>query len=121
MIERPQIPGARYAHTDPRYQQPPAGSPPATYPGTSSAYGPFAGGYAQSGRAYQTPGYGQPVEAYGYTTYESQPSRPRGPPRVGFLLSQYDERGEWNPPQPGQERGPVAFRAPVQGSYRGVT
>lgn len=142
VVERPQTPSARYAHTDPRYQQPPAGSPPATYPGTSSAYGPFAGGYAQSGRgslqypagsapqipgsgyqgpgrAYQTPGYGQPVEAYGYTTYESQPSRPRGPPRVGFPLSQYDQRGEWNPPQPGQEQGPVAFRAPAQGSHRG--
>lgn len=141
VVERPQTPGARYAHTDPRYQQPPAGSPPATYPGTSSAYGPFAGGYAQSGRgslqypagsapqipgsgyqgpglAYQTPGYGQPVEAYGYTTYESQPNRPRGPPRVGFPLSQYDQRGEWNPPQPGQEQGPVAFQAPAQGSHR---
>lgn len=142
VVERPQTSGARYTHTDARYQQPPADSSPATYPGIPSAYGPVGGGYGWSdrgnlqhsagyapqipgsgyqgpGRAYQTPGYGQPVDAYGYTTYESQPSRPRGPPRVGLPLSQYDERGEWNPPQPGQQQEPVAPWAPAQGSHRG--
>lgn len=142
MNEHPQTSGAQYAHTDPRYQQPPAGSPPATFPGISSAYGPSGGGYGRSGpgnlqnpagfapqipgfgyqgpgRAYHTPSYGQPVDAYGYTTYEYQPSRPRGPPRVGFPLSQYDERGEWNPPQAGQQQGPAAPQAPAQGSHRG--
>lgn len=81
-------------------------------------------GYQGPGQMQQTPGYGQLVDVYGHQTYEPQPSRPRGPPRVGFPLSQYMEQGTWVPPQPGQHQVPVvehtSARDPRRRGHLGV-
>lgn len=62
-------------------------------------------GHQGPGRVHRAPAPGELTDVYGHPQYV-EPGRPRGPPRVGFPLSQFTEQGDWIAPQPGQQQVP---------------
>lgn len=73
-------------------------------------------GYQGPGRLPEVPAPGEFTEAYGYLQ-RVEPSRPRGPPRVGIPHTQFTDQGGWNPPQPGRQQV-SAEQAPARRAHQ---